>query len=111
MPPVFRWLAQAGGIAPDEMLRVFNCGIGMALVVAEADAARAAAILRGEGETVIRLGRIEAGAPGEPASVRFDPGPDWSGRVSRTPTAVLISGRGSNMASLIEAARSPALSG
>ncbi len=76
VPPVFRWLAKAGGVAPEEMLRVFNCGIGMALVVA--DAAAATAILRREGETVFDLGRVEAAAPGEPPSVRFAPGPDWS---------------------------------
>jgi phosphoribosylaminoimidazole (AIR) synthetase len=34
VPPVFRWLARAGGIAADEMLRVFNCGVGMVAVVA-----------------------------------------------------------------------------
>src|SRR5271166_3477653 len=39
VPPVFSWLAQVGGIAPAEMLRAFNCGIGMAIVVAEADVA------------------------------------------------------------------------
>src|SRR6185312_6489586 len=35
MPPVFDWLARQGGIAPDEMLRVFNCGLGMVLVVSD----------------------------------------------------------------------------
>ncbi len=59
VPPVFRWLASTGGVAGSEMLRVFNCGVGMALVVS--DAAAAEALLRGEGETVLRLGRIEAG--------------------------------------------------
>jgi phosphoribosylformylglycinamidine cyclo-ligase len=38
LPPVFRWLAQAGGVGTEEMLRVFNCGIGMVLVVSEAQA-------------------------------------------------------------------------
>src|SRR5690606_32129586 len=32
--PVFAWLAEAGGVVPEEMLRVFNCGIGMVVVVA-----------------------------------------------------------------------------
>jgi phosphoribosylformylglycinamidine cyclo-ligase len=58
MPPVFRWLAGRGGVGAGEMLRVFNCGIGMALVVGDPD--RAEALLRAEGETVFRLGRIEA---------------------------------------------------
>ncbi len=77
VPPVFRWLAAAGGIAPGEMLRVFNCGVGMALLVAEDDAAAAAALLEREGETVLELGRIETGTAGEAAAVRFEPGPDW----------------------------------
>ena len=69
VPPVFRWLGASGGVAPDEMLRVFNCGIGMALVVDNAAVAAAVALLEEEGETVLHLGRIEA-APGPP-SVRI----------------------------------------
>ena len=61
VPPVFRWLARAGGVAAEEMLRVFNLGIGMALVVAESDAEAATTLLRDAGETVHRIGRIEAG--------------------------------------------------
>ena len=59
LPPVFRWLAQAGGVAPAEMLRVFNCGVGMALVVSDAPAALA--LLRDHGEDALAIGRIEAG--------------------------------------------------
>jgi phosphoribosylformylglycinamidine cyclo-ligase len=66
VPPVFPWLARTGGIAPGEMLRVFNCGIGMAVVVAEANADAAMALLRTHDETVTRIGRIEAAA-GPPA--------------------------------------------
>ena len=55
------WRA-TGGIAPEEMLRVFNCGIGMAVVVADADVAAATALLREQGETVMRIGHIEAAA-------------------------------------------------
>ena len=73
-PPVFRWLARTGRVAADEMLRVFNCGIGMALVIAAADADAAEALLLGAGETVLRLGRIEAGAGA--ASVRFEALPE-----------------------------------
>jgi phosphoribosylformylglycinamidine cyclo-ligase len=58
-PPVMTWLAEHGRVAADEMLRVFNCGIGMALVVDDADAATA--LLEQHGETVFRIGRIEAG--------------------------------------------------
>jgi phosphoribosylformylglycinamidine cyclo-ligase len=83
VPPVFRWLAQAGRVDHSEMLRVFNCGVGMALVVSDAEAA--IAILEAEGETVSRIGEIEAGAPYVPdqhlgqgvASVRFDPPAGW----------------------------------
>jgi phosphoribosylformylglycinamidine cyclo-ligase len=70
---VFGWLARAGRIDAGEMLRVFNCGIGMALVVADADAA--VRLLEAEGEQVSRIGTIEA-AHG-PARVRIDPPPDW----------------------------------
>jgi phosphoribosylformylglycinamidine cyclo-ligase len=70
IPPVFPWLARAGGVASDEMLRVFNCGVGMALVVAEADADAATQLLKAAGESVTRIGRIEAG--GGDAAVRID---------------------------------------
>jgi phosphoribosylformylglycinamidine cyclo-ligase len=75
VPPVFAWLAESGRIAPDEMLRAFNCGIGMALVVAPADVDRARALLEAEGEHVTHIGRIEAGA-GE-AAIRIDLPPGW----------------------------------
>jgi phosphoribosylformylglycinamidine cyclo-ligase len=75
VPPVFAWLARIGGIAPAEMLRVFNCGIGMALVVADPDAATE--LLRDHGETVARIGRIEE-ATG-PAQVRIDLPAGWPG--------------------------------
>jgi len=64
LPPVFAWLARMGGVEAEEMLRVFNCGIGMVLVVADARAARA--LLEADGETVFSIGRIEPGAD-EPA--------------------------------------------
>jgi phosphoribosylformylglycinamidine cyclo-ligase len=73
VPPVFHWLARTGGVAVEEMLRVFNCGIGMALVVADPDAA--IALLEAEGETVSRIGVIEASAG--PASVRIEPPAGW----------------------------------
>ena len=58
LPPVFRWLREAGGIDDAEMLRAFNCGIGMVLAVARERADALAALLEGEGETVIRLGTV-----------------------------------------------------
>ncbi|MFG1422758.1 phosphoribosylformylglycinamidine cyclo-ligase [Roseixanthobacter liquoris] len=70
VPPVFRWLAQAGGVAPEEMLRAFNCGIGMAVVVAAEDAERVADAFADMGESVVRLGVIEPGA--DAAHVVYD---------------------------------------
>lgn len=61
VPPVFAWLARKGGVAAEEMLRVFNCGIGMAVVVAGSDAERAAALLAAQGERVFRIGTLVAG--------------------------------------------------
>ncbi|MER2264268.1 phosphoribosylformylglycinamidine cyclo-ligase [Methylobacterium oxalidis] len=59
-PPVFGWLAREGGVAEAEMLRTFNCGIGM-VVVAAADRAEATEeALRAAGEAPVRLGRITA---------------------------------------------------
>lgn len=75
VPPVFAWLAKAGGIASDEMLRVFNCGIGMAVVVADAEAATE--LLRSEGESVARIGHIAAGSG--PARVRIELPEGWLG--------------------------------
>ncbi len=77
-PPVFGWLAKRGGVAAEEMLRVFNCGIGMVLVVAADRAAEAEAMLTEAGESVTRIGVLE---PGEgKASVRVDNlRPGWPG--------------------------------
>jgi phosphoribosylformylglycinamidine cyclo-ligase len=66
-PAVFSWLAKTGGVAASEMLRTFNCGVGMIAVVPAAEADRVAAVLVGEGETVFTLGRMvsrEEGAAG-----------------------------------------------
>ena len=56
LPPVFAWLANQGGVAAEEMLRVFNCGVGMAVVVS--DAAAATALLQTHGETVFPIGQV-----------------------------------------------------
>jgi phosphoribosylformylglycinamidine cyclo-ligase len=67
-PPVFEWLQRTGDVAEDEMFRVFNCGIGMVVVLDAAQAKAAADQLRQSGETVYEIGRIDTGA-GEPAAV------------------------------------------
>ena len=66
VPPVFQWLAKTGGIAEKEMLRTFNCGIGMIVVVEARAADKVAAILKREGESVVHLGELVAAAKGKP---------------------------------------------
>ena len=61
LPGVFGWLRAAGGIAEAEMLKTFNSGIGMILVVAPDRAEALAALLRESGERVHRIGEIVAG--------------------------------------------------
>jgi phosphoribosylformylglycinamidine cyclo-ligase len=56
--PVFKWLANAGNIAEREMLRTFNCGVGMILIVEPRAANAIARVLRREGETVMILGEV-----------------------------------------------------
>jgi phosphoribosylformylglycinamidine cyclo-ligase len=68
-PKIFEWLQQKGNVAEDEMHRVFNCGIGMVLALAPEHADAAVAELRKAGETVYRIGTIEAGPAGEPEAV------------------------------------------
>jgi phosphoribosylformylglycinamidine cyclo-ligase len=58
MPPLFQWLQQHGGVADDEMHRVFNCGIGMTVIVSKENADAAEAELKRLGETVYRIGTI-----------------------------------------------------
>jgi phosphoribosylformylglycinamidine cyclo-ligase len=68
-PAIFDWLRNAGNVADAEMHRVFNCGIGMVVVVAAADAARAKALLAEAGETVHEIGTVVPRAPGMPGTV------------------------------------------
>ena len=69
MPPLFTWLQQHGGVADAEMHRVFNCGIGMVVIVAAVDCERAMAELGAAGETVWRIGAIAERAPGQAHTV------------------------------------------
>jgi len=62
LPPVFKWLAAEGGLAQAEMLKTFNAGIGMVVVVAADRAEAIAALLSDAGETVYRLGHVTQGA-------------------------------------------------
>jgi phosphoribosylformylglycinamidine cyclo-ligase len=56
--PVFKWLAQAGQVEQSEMLRTFNCGIGMVAIVEASQAKAVASVLTRAGETVVLLGRV-----------------------------------------------------
>ncbi|WP_309664617.1 phosphoribosylformylglycinamidine cyclo-ligase [Tabrizicola sp.] len=62
LPPVFRWLAETAGMAEAELLKTFNCGIGMIVVVAEEQTDAITALLQADGETVTRIGRVVTGA-------------------------------------------------
>ncbi len=75
VPPVFGWLARAGKVEEAELLRVFNCGIGMVLIVSNPE--EATAVLAEHGETAFVIGHLEQAAG--PAAVRFSMRPGWHG--------------------------------
>jgi phosphoribosylformylglycinamidine cyclo-ligase len=80
VPPVFGWLAGEGGVAPSEMLRTFNCGVGMALVAAPDEAETVCRTLRAAGErvqTIGRIGRHEGGGPRVVVTDLESTWPDW----------------------------------
>ena len=58
LPPLFQWLQENGNVAQEEMLRVFNCGIGMVVIVPAEQADAVSATFRSQGETVHHLGEI-----------------------------------------------------
>ena len=70
-PEIFRWLRATGDVPTDDMLRTFNCGVGMIVVMAAGDAARVAQALTEAGETVQEIGTIER-APTEEADCVVD---------------------------------------
>lgn len=110
IPPIFAWLASNGNISHDEMQRTYNCGIGLALVVAPADKDYVIeSLLEHRGDII---GKITNRLDNEP-QVRVNAS-EFSqniGRVQRLLSeprrrvAVLISGTGSNLQSLIDATR------
>jgi len=69
MPPLFTWLQAQGNVADLEMYRTFNCGIGMAVIVAKEQAAAAQKLLQDAGETVFEIGQIRAQQAGEAPTV------------------------------------------
>jgi phosphoribosylformylglycinamidine cyclo-ligase len=64
MPLIFSLLQEGGRIAPEEMARTFNCGIGMAVIVAPANADEVAKALERAGETLFEIGKVESGPRG-----------------------------------------------
>lgn len=79
LPPVFAWLAKSGRLDDEEMLRTFNCGIGLVLVTANGETAGVMAALKAAGESPVVLGGIEPGrgnksqakGKGEAEAVRY----------------------------------------
>jgi len=84
-PPVFGWLAKVAGIEEREMLRTFNCGIGLIAVASEKCSGRVIEAFQENGDKAIRLGTLVAGE-GE-AKVRYR----GALKLWRTRTAILIS--------------------
>lgn len=72
-PGVYGWIAEQGELPESEMLRVFNCGIGMIIAVGQSDVDEVIQRLSGLGERAYRIGVIERRAPGQPA-LEIDPG-------------------------------------
>jgi phosphoribosylformylglycinamidine cyclo-ligase len=68
-PAIFDWLQRHGHVADAEMHRVFNCGIGMVVIVAAADADRARQMLAAAGEAVFRIGTVVSRPDGEAATI------------------------------------------
>lgn len=78
MPPIFRWTMAAGRIAPEEMLRTFNCGIGMVIVVSPEEADKATELLQQSGEAkVYRMGTV-SNKPG----VHYTGMKEWASQAS-----------------------------
>jgi phosphoribosylformylglycinamidine cyclo-ligase len=69
VPPVFSWLAKTGGVEAHEMLRTFNCGVGMIAVVSPEHAAAVTEVLNAEGEIVVPLGRMVARTEGAAGTI------------------------------------------
>jgi phosphoribosylformylglycinamidine cyclo-ligase len=63
-PEIFQWLQSEGSIDDTEMLRTFNCGIGLVIIVPSDTTAQAHEMLEASGETVYRLGEVQAGGQG-----------------------------------------------
>ena len=85
LPRLFAFLQAGGAIEPAELARTFNCGIGMVAIVSEGDADTVAEALEAAGETVHRIGRVEAGEMGCTVRGSAD---TWSAREAWSATHV-----------------------
>ncbi|KAM3962620.1 trifunctional purine biosynthetic protein adenosine-3 Gart [Aphomia sociella] len=108
--PVFAWIADAGSVRDEDMLRTFNCGIGMVLIVAPEDQAEVMNTTRAFGAMVI--GSIQARPAGGARVVvdNFASAIHFTRRVPMLPSkkvAVLVSGNGSNLQALLDATKDP----
>ncbi|MFZ4536375.1 phosphoribosylformylglycinamidine cyclo-ligase [Propionivibrio sp.] len=69
LPKLFQWLQSEGQVVDSEMHRVFNCGIGMVVIVARERVQQALLLLHAAGEKAIEIGRIEARSEGEAQTI------------------------------------------
>ncbi|XP_035915073.1 trifunctional purine biosynthetic protein adenosine-3 [Anopheles stephensi] len=110
IPPIFGWLARAGNVTADEMLRTFNCGIGMVLVVATEHKHTVLERLRSAGGSALGTVVKKSDPLGQRVIVQgFEDTLRMSQLTCSLPKkriAVLISGSGSNLQALIDATRS-----
>ncbi|OWR49448.1 Trifunctional purine biosynthetic protein adenosine-3 [Danaus plexippus plexippus] len=109
--PVFAWIAETGEVKNDEMLRTFNCGIGLVLIVSPEHQAEVMNITRSHGAMVI--GSIQARPPGGARVLvdNFTSALDFTRRMphlTKKRVAVLVSGSGSNLQALMDSASDPA---
>ena len=79
VPPVFKWLAASGKISEAEMLRTFNCGIGMVAVLDRGAAKAASERFAAKGETVVQLGEVVAAKDGARVGFRGHLDLAWPG--------------------------------
>jgi phosphoribosylformylglycinamidine cyclo-ligase len=80
VPPIFEWLAGVGCVGAEEMLRVFNCGIGMALVVSDPDAA--IDFLGKCGQSAVKIGDVRACSEGPQVVIETVPPPLMAGEAA-----------------------------
>lgn len=109
--PVFAWIADTGSVKDDEMLRTFNCGIGMVLIVSPENQAEVMNITRSHGALVI--GSLQARPAGGARVLvdNFASALDFTRRMPQLHmkrVAVLVSGDGSNLQALLDSTREPA---